>query len=88
VNASTDRFACGVEWIEESPQPLAMSPRTRSDFLAHTVKRFGEGLPSDTCIRIERVFVTADHAIVTLWFLPLPVCLGHVGYRYWWICER
>jgi hypothetical protein len=88
VNAAADRFAPGVEWIEESPQPLAMSPRTRSDFLAHTVKRFGEGLPQGTRIRVERVLVTAGYTIVTLRFLPLPVCLGDVGYRYWWICER
>ena len=88
MNASTDRFACGVEWIEESLQPLAMSPRARSDFLDHTVKRFGEALPQGTRIRVESVLVTAGYAVVTLRFLPLPVCLGHIGYRYWWICER
>jgi hypothetical protein len=80
--------ANGVEWIEQSSHPLAGSFRTRSDFLAYTLKRFGEDLPRGTRLRIERVVVNARFAVVTMWFLPTESTEWQPGYRYWWICER
>jgi uncharacterized protein len=77
-----------VEWIEEASHPLAGSFRTRGAFLAHILKRFSEGLPQGTWLRIERVFVNTRFAVVTMWFLPLAGSELQLGYRYWWICER
>jgi hypothetical protein len=80
-----DDWANGVEWIGEAPHPLVGSLRTRSVFLAHIVKRFSEALPQGTLLRVERVFVNAHFAVVTIWFLPMARSEWH---RYWWICGR
>jgi hypothetical protein len=82
---SVDDWANGVEWTGEAPHLLAGSLRTRSAFLAHTIKRFGEALPQGTLLRIERVFVDTHFAVVTMWFLPMA---GGEWHRYWWICGR
>ena len=82
------QLANGVEWIEQASHPLAGSFRTRTDFLAYTFKRFGEGLPQGTRLHIERVVVTSRFAIVTMWFMPRAQTEFQAGYRYWWICER
>ena len=80
--------ANGVEWIEQASHPLAGSFRTRAEFLAYTLKRFGQGLPQGTRLRIERVVVSTRFAVVTMWFLPTASSEFQPGYRYWWICER
>jgi hypothetical protein len=80
-----DDWANGVEWIADASHPLAGSLRTRSAFLADTVKRFSEALPQGTQLRIERVLVSTHSAVVTLWFLPLARSDWH---RYWWICTK
>ena len=85
---SVDEPANAVEWIEQACHPLVGSFRTRSDFLAYTLKRFGESLPQGTRLRIERVVVIPRFAIVTMWFLPTDNSELQLSYRYWWICER
>ena len=59
-----DDWANDVEWIAEASHPLAGSLRTRSAFLADTVKRFSEALPLGTQLRIERVLVSTHSAVV------------------------
>jgi hypothetical protein len=78
----------GIDWIEETPNPLARSSRTRSDFLAYTFKLFQDVLPRDTQIRFERVLVCTRCVIVTMWFMPVATDEFRQSYRYWWICDR
>ena len=78
----------GIEWIDDTAHPLGGSFRSKSDFLAYTTKRFTDGLPQGTQLRIERVLVQAHCAIVTMWFLPATPGQYSFGYRYWWICDR
>lgn len=81
-------LANDVEWVEESPDPIAGSFRARTEFLAYAFDRFAGALPQGTQLRVERILVCARSMVVTMWFLPAVKNQIQQGYRYWWICNR